>query len=468
MLKQIVILLVFLATAVLVFYQSSHLTLAYYVLFPLLLLPVFYFYSAKQRVLLWGTVAVTLGLFGLGIWKMPSVAILLFGGCCILVLGVLVGYRELWVKRLREEMARSHRAQEDLEGLKQKHYTRLESLHRLEKQVSSLMELFEIARNFSECLSYESMTRLLHEVVMPELPFRRMRFVLLGKGDHEITFERNFEITAEEAKECPPDFTDEEIDAFSKAQKHKEVTKSPIASGVKGTGPGTEEQWIFPLVIEGEAVALVVIQGGQPEDLVRYEVLAAHLVLQVKKIRLYETVRELSIIDGLTGLYVRRHFLERFSEELRRSIKFRHPLAVLMLDIDHFKRYNDEFGHLVGDATLKEVALLLRKNLRKVDIVARYGGEEFIAVLPETSVEGANEVAERIRSGIARHCFKVYDVMAQVTVSLGISHYPNDIPAEKRENYYADLGFDLIRFADRALYRAKEEGRNRIYRYQDL
>jgi len=233
-------------------------------------------------------------------------------------------------------------------------------------------------------------------------------------------------------------------------------------------GSGKDERWVFPISIEGAITALMTVEGGHPDDMVRFEVLVAHLVLQVKKIQLYETVKELSIIDGLTGMYVRRHFLERFDEELQRSLKYRLPLAVLMLDIDHFKRYNDEFGHLVGDATLKEVASLLRDNLRKVDIVARYGGEEFVAVLPETSGEAAREAAERIRSSIARHRFKVYDVEAKVTVSLGISLFPIDIPKKKRDLYYPDMGFDLIRHADKALYRAKEEGRNRVYRFQEL
>jgi len=165
---------------------------------------------------------------------------------------------------------------------------------------------------------------------------------------------------------------------------------------------------------------------------------------------------------------VRRHFLERFHDELKRSIKYQLPLALLMLDIDHFKRYNDEFGHLVGDATLKEVAALLRDSLRKVDIVARYGGEEFVAVLPETNAAGAVEVAERIRSSIARHRVKVYDVETQVTVSIGIALFPVDIPDSQRHRYYEYLAFDLIRHGDKALYRAKEEGRNRVFKFQDI
>ncbi|MDP3919746.1 MAG: GGDEF domain-containing protein, partial [Candidatus Omnitrophota bacterium] len=142
--------------------------------------------------------------------------------------------------------------------------------------------------------------------------------------------------------------------------------------------------------------------------------------------------------------------------------------SLLMLDIDHFKRYNDEFGHLVGDATLREVASVLRSSLRKVDIVGRYGGEEFIMVLPETGVQGAYDVAERIRSRIARHNFKVYDVSTRVTVSLGIAVFPEDVPVEASASYDPEMLLEIIRRADQALYRAKEEGRNRVIRFRDL
>ena len=177
---------------------------------------------------------------------------------------------------------------------------------------------------------------------------------------------------------------------------------------------------------------------------------------------------QLSIIDGLTGVYVRRYFMDRMAEELKRSIKFNLPLSVLMLDIDHFKRYNDQLGHLAGDETLKKVAALIRTSLRKVDIVARYGGEEFVAVLPETLAVTAHEVAERIRSGIARHDFKIYDSQSKVTVSIGIATFPDDVFKDTPPSFYEELAFDLIRRADKALYRAKEEGRNRVFEYRNL
>jgi diguanylate cyclase (GGDEF)-like protein len=139
-----------------------------------------------------------------------------------------------------------------------------------------------------------------------------------------------------------------------------------------------------------------------------------------------------------------------------------------MLDIDHFKRYNDDFGHLVGDATLKEVADLLKRNLRRVDLVGRYGGEEFIVAMPETRVANAAEVAERIRSSIARHDFQVYNVRTKVTVSQGITVFDGETVAQTERVDAKGIAAELIRKADEAMYRAKEEGRNRVCLHKDI
>jgi diguanylate cyclase (GGDEF)-like protein len=229
-----------------------------------------------------------------------------------------------------------------------------------------------------------------------------------------------------------------------------------------------EERWLFPIMEGNEMGSVFAIHGIKEEDLARVEVLSAYLVLLIKKIKLYETVRELAIVDELTQVFVRRHFFERLEEELRRSIRFKLSLAVLILDIDHFKRYNDDFGHLVGDATLKEVSDLLKRNLRRVDLVGRYGGEEFVVAMPETRVANAAEVAERIRSSIARHDFQVYNVRTKVTVSQGLTVFDGGTAAQTEHVDVKAVAAELIRKADEAMYRAKEEGRNRVCLHKDV
>jgi len=136
-----------------------------------------------------------------------------------------------------------------------------------------------------------------------------------------------------------------------------------------------------------------------------------------------------------------------------------------MLDIDHFKVYNDTFGHLVGDVTLREVAKIIKESVRRVDLIARYGGEEFAIILPETTKQGGLEAAERIREAAACKRFKVYDEETRVTVSIGVASFPADMGHTLTE-YYPDIPLELLQHADQALYQAKKEGRNRVIGYQ--
>jgi diguanylate cyclase (GGDEF)-like protein len=164
----------------------------------------------------------------------------------------------------------------------------------------------------------------------------------------------------------------------------------------------------------------------------------------------------------LTETFVRRHYLERFHEELERAVRHGFPLTVLMVDVDHFKRYNDELGHLVGDRTLREVARVIRENIRRVDVLGRLGGEEFIIAFPEIGKRQGFELAERIRSAIAHRRFHFYGSEAQVTVSIGATSFPDDVSASDQKDISGTLIPKLMDQADRALYRAKEEGRNRV------
>ena len=159
-------------------------------------------------------------------------------------------------------------------------------------------------------------------------------------------------------------------------------------------------------------------------------------------------LERLSATDPLTGLYNRRRMMEALENEVRRSRRLKHSCAVLMADVDNFKRYNDAHGHPAGDEVLKRVAALLREATRDVDVVARYGGEEFFVLLPETEGEGAAEVADRVRERLAADPLPG----GAVTLSFGVAEFPA----------HGDTGETLIAIADAALYQAKREGRNRV------
>jgi two-component system cell cycle response regulator len=158
--------------------------------------------------------------------------------------------------------------------------------------------------------------------------------------------------------------------------------------------------------------------------------------------------------DPLTDALNRRALTERLNAELERARRYDSMVTLLMIDLDHFKRINDTYGHLVGDDVLMALAALLQHEVRSVDLVARYGGEEFVIVLPETREEGAVAFAERIRERIEAHPFSMADgPTLQVTASIGVATFPAPRVATVE---------DLFTRADQALYRAKAEGRNRV------
>jgi len=172
-----------------------------------------------------------------------------------------------------------------------------------------------------------------------------------------------------------------------------------------------------------------------------------------------EFYRQLSHSDELTQLANYRAFYETFQREIERALRYDRPLALLMIDIDDFKKCNDTYGHLAGDSVLKQIAGLIKKNTRGSDFIARYGGEEFFAVLPETDEAEALAVAERIRSEIELYVFldDNQGEISHLTVTIGISSLP--LRATNKR--------DLIRTADFALYRGKTAGKNRVVLFEE-
>lgn len=170
---------------------------------------------------------------------------------------------------------------------------------------------------------------------------------------------------------------------------------------------------------------------------------------------LYQRMERLATTDGLTGLNNHRHFQEILSKELERAKRYKHPLSLLLMDIDHFKSFNDTYGHPVGDLVLKEIALCIQKSIRINDIPARYGGEEFTVIIPETTQANAMIIAERVRATIEKHVIHSLEKQLRVTVSIGCATYPTQASSQQ----------ELIDLADKALYYSKEHGRNQVNAY---
>jgi diguanylate cyclase (GGDEF)-like protein len=168
----------------------------------------------------------------------------------------------------------------------------------------------------------------------------------------------------------------------------------------------------------------------------------------------HQEMYSLTTIDGLTKAYNRRYFVEVLEREIMRARRYERPLVLGLIDIDHFKKINDTWGHLAGDQILKDMSRIVLDTIRKEDIFSRYGGEEFALLLPEVGLDGAKILCERLRTSIEGAMFRYQDKRVQVTVSLGLACTPctgDRIVGEK-----------LIELADAKLYEAKESGRNKL------
>src|SRR5437868_15342353 len=212
----------------------------------------------------------------------------------------------------------------------------------------------------------------------------------------------------------------------------------------------------IPLVSFGQTLGALLLDNVEPKafrsgDVQSLESVADICATAIQNANYVERVRQLAYIDGLTGIFNRRFFELRISEEFERSRRFQNGMAVIMVDIDHFKRLNDEFGHLLGDEVLRQVSSIFHQQLRKIDVVCRYGGEEFAILLSQTNLQHAVAVAEKLRRLVETWQFP--GVPRPVTISAGAATYPD----------HGTTRDDLVKAADAGLYAAKQAGRNRVF-----
>jgi two-component system, cell cycle response regulator len=234
---------------------------------------------------------------------------------------------------------------------------------------------------------------------------------------------------------------------------------SPRHAMIRRTSAGGSEFEIVDLqsasgtLLEGAPVERAVLQSGDKVGI--GDRILSFAMLDKADLAYQSRIVQMIHIDELTGLFTKRSLFRALETELTRALRYRHPIAVLMMDLDHFKRVNDTHGHLVGSSCLSEVGKLIRMSTRETDVSGRYGGEEFVTFLPESDTVAGLIVAERIRATMEQHVFRSDDLAFSVTISIGIAGWPedgNDVES-------------LVRAADTALYRAKHRGRNRCEVY---
>jgi diguanylate cyclase (GGDEF)-like protein len=236
------------------------------------------------------------------------------------------------------------------------------------------------------------------------------------------------------------------------------IGSGPAELNPVATEPGEGDILATPLRSMGAVIGVIALygrEGGRPFDATddgALRTLARQAGTAIDNVHLHQEATRLSTTDGLTGLWNFRYLSMSLAREIERSTRFQRPLAVLMLDLDNFKQVNDRYGHARGDAVLRELAYRVQEQIREVDTFARYGGEEFVVVLPETTVEGAAQLAERICDAVRREPFRAEgEDPLDITVSVGGAAFPD----------HGASAATLMRAADKALYVAKGEGRDR-------
>lgn len=337
---------------------------------------------------------------------------------------------------------------------------------RLEGQIRELTDLIGIARAVVGSLE-------LDEVLDKVLASAR-EMAGMPAGSLAVFDERKQSMILHVHAGLSPEFTSH--DRWPLAGRGDSITETAMATGTIAVVPDLKRDTANndPLLTRERIASMVCIPLTQqelpvgvlylydfvpryfdPRQLNLLALLSSFAVMAINNARLHSRTRQMAITDALTSLHNNRYFKQVFPQEMARARRYAKPLALIMIDIDNFKRINDTYGHPRGDQVLQSLGKVLATSLRASDYSFRYGGEEFAVILPETRLEGAFLVAEGLREKVREmvSALKAGGVPQAVTISLGVASYPADCGSPEL----------LLRHADHCLYRAKQEGKDRVY-----
>lgn len=350
--------------------------------------------------------------------------------------------------------------QQQLKGL-QKKFTEIEEANqKLKQRLDQVDALYSITSTLSAIINFSELTKFVKSTFTQTFEIDQFSLMLYETNSNLLSTKCGQGLAIEKTNNMSK--SDTIIRQAIESRKSIYIQNTSDVKNNLGLPPCIKKEkgafLCLPLICNGQSVLGVLnlyrkrINAFDSIELELFNRISEQLAFTLKNILLFEHTKELSITDELTGIYNRRYFNERFERELQRSKRYHHSLSVLMLDIDHFKMYNDLNGHIKGDELLKRVAVILETNLRKADIIARFGGEEFVILLPEISRNQARKVADKLRRKIESTPFENEESQPEgkITISLGLTVYPEDSERPQK----------LIQYADKALYLAKSRGRN--------
>lgn len=350
---------------------------------------------------------------------------------------------------------------------------RLRTLYEtLERDKWDLTTILDITKTVSATLDSSEILYAIVKKVAEITNAERCSIILIGKGSagyvlasHEDPTLKNLRIDLRRYPEIREVLdTKETVIIDDLAEDHRMERVRQLVNPLKGMGI-----MVVPITWREKVLGTLILRSRRSGNkFTDHEIALCQVIANVssnalRNARIFEQVskernrfRDLAITDQLTDTYNHTFFYNRLDDEFGRAIRYNLPLSLIMLDIDEFKRVNDTYGHRKGDKVLKEVAGVIKKAIRKTDLLARYGGEEFAVLLPNTPLQGAMEEAERIRQKVYNHNYEAF-AKEVITVSLGVASLTHEMVI---------TASDLVTLADRATYEAKRLGKNRVLTIQ--
>jgi len=320
-----------------------------------------------------------------------------------------------------------------------------------ENELSRISRLYEITKRLAPALKFKGLLDVLFDFLEENFRSEVTHLITVAGGTPPRGISKSIKVdNYYEDRDKVLDYGNIVEYAKTKDLKPFFIERSEDKKFFSSMKIGADTFMAFPLFVGDKLSAILATEGASKNNFSRFGILIPQIALELRKVELYEQVQKLSIVDGLTEVYLRRYLMTRLEEEVERAGRLNLRFSVAMIDVDNFKVCNDTYGHLAGDMVLRKISERLKCSVREVDMVARYGGEEFCVVLPETTKRLALSVAERLRKTVGSNEIDANGKRIKTTISIGIATYPKD-------------GTDvtgLLDKADTALYKAKRKGRN--------
>lgn len=355
---------------------------------------------------------------------------------------------------------------EDLEGLREEQKSIEKQARKLEERILELYTLYSISKTLSMSHQLDDLFNGTMEMIGETLNIDEYCIMLLQGDELVIRVAHGLgEDVVSKIRFRLDEGISGKVARSGKAVLIQDVSKEKEFLYYKGFKKDIGSFLSVPLMVKGEVIGLLNTHRPQKnafkkKDLDLFSAVAEHVAMAIEKAKLFEKTKEDAARDELTKLYSRRFFFEKLNHELKRSKRYKRSFSIVIMDIDHFKNYNDLYGHIQGDSALKQTARIMEESLRGEDVAARFGGEEFILLLPEIDKTHAVLAAEKLRKHITDAKYIGEELLpgGQFTASFGVSAYPED----------GEEGLQLIDVADKALYLSKSKGRNRVFSSGDL